>query len=67
MSETLSLSRADLYLLPLVLFLLSSLLLPPPPLYALLVLARADGAVWVWAWVRDLVCMSCPPCATVNC
>ena len=48
----------------LLLLLLLLLLLP---LCALLVLARADDAAWVWAWVRNLVCMSCPTCAINNC
>jgi hypothetical protein len=69
-SETTSLSLEDLKPLSLVLSSLSSLLLllllQLLPLCALLALARADGTAWVWAWVRDLVYMSCPH-ATVNC
>jgi hypothetical protein len=44
-----SLLLLQLLLLPLL--LLPLLLLP---LCALLVHARADGAAWAWAWVRDL-------------
>jgi hypothetical protein len=49
---------------------LSSLLQPQLLLLQLCaLLARADGAAWAWAWVRDFVCMSYPgqTCQLLSC